>query len=87
MPGATDLDEETLSLIAAIRAEDFYDRVVELIQRLNDDLFDKFCAKPYLEFPDIGYCSFAAEGNCGYVNVIREVFETYGIDVIKKVRT
>jgi hypothetical protein len=83
---AAALDDEDLALVAKIKVEDSHDRLMELFDQLNAQLFKKYCAKPYLTEPDPGVCVFAAAGTCGYLNVLRDVLEQEGINIVQRTR-
>ena len=82
-----DLDGDAVALIEAIRNESTFDGVTELIGRLDEHIFRKYCAKPYLTEPDPPYCSYFQTGTCRYVNLLGEILDRYGIKVTARTRS
>ena len=69
-----------------VKAEESHDQLMDLFEQLHAQLFRKYCAKPYLEEPDPGVCVFAAAGTCGYLNILRDLFEQEGVNVVQRTR-
>jgi hypothetical protein len=81
------LDADDLALVEAINREKDADTLLSLYEQLDGQLFTKYCAKSYLEHEDSDFCGYAMNGECGYVNLRKAIFDEYGINLVRRERS
>lgn len=54
----------------------------ELVEQLRRDVEERYCAKPGVRDDDWAYCAYAQTGSCGYVNLVRALWQDHGINLV-----
>jgi hypothetical protein len=53
-------------------------------KELENLLFKEFCLKQYLVECEPFYCTFRITSSCKYIEMLKEIKEKYGVDIVSR---